>query len=106
MASTPGHHALWVYLSDLDCDSVWTSGCRSWYNQGREGGKVTAQYPGSLVHWRKLLERPRYEDFEITYRSRNRFQFLGNGFTREEVDGEDLSWYLDPEYLAKSVLEH
>ncbi|KAL2797340.1 hypothetical protein BJX66DRAFT_348949 [Aspergillus keveii] len=86
--------------------TVWTGGCRSWYNQGRQDGKVTAQYPGSLVHWRKILEHPRYEDFEITYRSRNRFQFMGNGFTKEEVDGEDLSWYLDREFLAKPILDH
>ncbi|KPI36748.1 putative sterigmatocystin biosynthesis monooxygenase stcW [Cyphellophora attinorum] len=70
--------------------TVWTAGCRSWYNQGQAGGKVTAQYPGSLVHWKKILEEPRYEDFDIKYRGRNRFQFMGNGFTKEEVTGEDL----------------
>jgi len=92
-------------ISDHSC-SVWTTGCRSWYNQGNPGGKVTAQYPGSLVHWRKLLENPRYEDFELSYRSKNRFQFMGNGFTLEEVDGRDLSWYLDPEFVAKPLFDH
>ena len=85
---------------------VWTSGCRSWYNQGKPNGKVTAQYPGSLVHWRKLLETPRYEDYDVTYRGRNRFQFMGNGFTQVEVEGGDLSWYLDPEEVAKPLFDH
>jgi hypothetical protein len=58
------------------------------------------------LHWRKILEEPRYEDFEITYRSNNRFQFLGNGFTLEEVSGEDLSWYLDPQSVAQPLFHH
>jgi hypothetical protein len=29
------------------------------------------------------------------YWTRNRFQFLVNGFTRREVDGRGLTWYLD-----------
>lgn len=53
-----------------------------------------------------MLENPRYEDFDITYRSLNRFQFLGNGFTRDEVEGKDLSWYLDPEFMKKPLFDH
>ena len=53
-----------------------------------------------------MLENPRYEDFELTYRSKNRFQYMGNGFTLEEVDGRDLSWYLDPEFVAKPLFDH
>lgn len=89
-----------------DCHSVWTAGCRSWFNQGKAGGRLSAQYAGSLIHWRRMLENPRYEDFDITYRSLNRFQFLGNGFTRDEVEGKDLSWYLDPEFMKKPLFDH
>ncbi|KAF9876803.1 hypothetical protein CkaCkLH20_05649 [Colletotrichum karsti] len=71
--------------------TVWAAGCRSWYNQGRPGGKITAQYPGSLVHWRLMLEHPRFEHYDIRYRSSNRFEFMGNGFTLTEVDGGDLA---------------
>ncbi|KAG5762447.1 hypothetical protein H9Q72_009448 [Fusarium xylarioides] len=83
--------------------NVWAAGCRSWYNQGRPNGKITAQYPGSLVHWRLMLENPRYEHYNIQYRSRNRFEFMGNGFTLPEVNGGDVAWYLDPEHIAKPL---
>ncbi|KAM5372510.1 hypothetical protein ACJZ2D_007548 [Fusarium nematophilum] len=86
--------------------TVWAAGCRSWYNQGRPGGKITAQYPGSLVHWRLMLEHPRFEDYNIQYRTRNRFEFMGNGFTMPEVAGKDLAWYLDPEYIQKPLFPH
>ena len=85
--------------------TVWATGCRSWYNQGKPGGRLTAQYPGSLVHWREMMMRPRYEDYDITYRGKNRFQFMGNGFTKAEVDGEDLAWYLEDEHVASKILE-
>lgn len=85
---------------------VWAAGCRSWYNRGRPGGKVTAQYPGSLVHWRLMLEQPRFEDYNITYRSRNRFEFMGNGFSELEVTGGDLAWYLEPAFIGKPLFDH
>jgi hypothetical protein len=34
-----------------------------------------------------VLEKPRYEDFDIEYRSGNSFGFLGNGFCTRELDG-------------------
>ncbi|KAF9874299.1 flavin-binding monooxygenase [Colletotrichum karsti] len=83
--------------------SVWSGGCRSWYNQGKPDGKITAQYPGSLVHWLFMMNRPRFEDYDIKYRSRNRFEFMGNGFTDIEVDVGDVSWYLNPEEVAKPL---
>ncbi|KAH8621079.1 hypothetical protein IG631_24266 [Alternaria alternata] len=86
--------------------SVWSSGCKSVYNQGNATGKLTMQYPGSIVHWRKLLEEPRFEDYSFVHRSRNRFEFMGNGFTEAEVTGGDLSWYLNPEYIEKPLFTH
>lgn len=106
--SLPGSLLLGLFYerdSDEPC-SVWTSGCRSWYNQGKPDGKVTAQYPGSLVHWRDMLKEPRYEDYDLTYRSVNRFKFMGNGFTKLEVDGGDLSFYLDDEFVNTKILDH
>ena len=40
------------------------------------------------------LEHERGEDFEIGYRSGNRFRYMGNGLTTREIEGEDLSFYL------------
>ncbi|CAI6095964.1 unnamed protein product [Clonostachys chloroleuca] len=85
--------------------TVWSAGCRSWYNQGRPGGKITAQYPGSLVHWRMMMENPRFEDYDIIYRSRNRFEFMGNGFTHREEAGEDVAWYLERDYIDKPLFK-
>lgn len=42
----------------------------------------------------ELLEDIRGEDFDITYRSTNEFRFLGNGFTRRDVNGDSLAYYL------------
>lgn len=41
-----------------------------------------------------MLQEVRGEDFEIEYRSRNEFRFLGNGFTQRDENDEDLSYYL------------
>lgn len=53
-------------------------------------------YAGSVLHFKEVLESGiRGEDFEIRWRSGNRFRWWGNGFTRREVEGEDLGWYLN-----------
>ncbi|CAK7207280.1 hypothetical protein SEUCBS139899_010090 [Sporothrix eucalyptigena] len=76
-------------------DLVWTSGCRSWYKNGAIDGKVWGPWPGSGPHFLEFMLRPRWEDWQITYRSANRFQFLGNGkAARELEEGGDLSWLI------------
>lgn len=47
-----------------------------------------------LIHTSENLEHARGEDFEISYRSRNRFRYMGNGLTEREIRGDDLSYYL------------
>ncbi len=43
----------------------------------------------------KLIEAPRYEDFEFEYdEPEDTFAFLGSGFHTIESDGSDISWYL------------
>lgn len=73
--------------------TAWTSPCRSWFKQGRTDGQA-AIWPGSRLHFLKMLEAPRYEDFEISYWSANMFAFLGNGFEVREFDGRDITNYL------------
>jgi hypothetical protein len=53
-----------------------------------------------------MLEQPRFEDYNITYRSRNRFEFMGNGFAELEVTGGDLAWYLEPGFIEKPLFDH
>ena len=73
---------------------VWASACRSWY-KSETTGRLTALYPGSPIHWFETMENPRYEDFDIKYLSDNTFQYLGNGYTKREMEGGDLSYFLD-----------
>ena len=69
---------------------------RSWYKNNREDGRVTATFAGSALLFKRLIEDLRPEDFELRYRSRNRFRFMGNGFTEYELRPDvDLAWYVD-----------
>lgn len=50
---------------------------------------------GSAILYHQMVKQIRPEDFEIRYRSRNRFRFMGNGFTAYELDpANDLSYYV------------
>lgn len=50
---------------------------------------MTALHPGSQKHWERMLKHVRWEDFEFRRKGENRFTYLGNGFTAEEVaEGE------------------
>jgi hypothetical protein len=87
--------------------TVWKDACRSWYKDNATG-RVNAVYPGSSLHYMKLLGIPRYEDFEISRFSANPWEFLGLGWTMEERLGPqeaDVSPYLslanvDPKWYA------
>lgn len=63
-----------------------------------------------------MLETFRGEDFEYVYdtddssegnvQSRNRFRYLGNGFSTKELDpGSDSTWYLDNPALTAEVTD-
>ena len=74
--------------------TAWTSGCSSWFKQGRVDGPLV-MFPGSRLAFLELLETPRYEDYKIEYcNPLNMFELLGNGFSTREFNGLDLSNYL------------
>lgn len=76
----------------------WAAPGRSWFKMGKENGPVVALHPGSRAHFFHMLETVRGEDFEYTYDGgrRNRFGYLGNGFSSRELEeGVDVTWYLD-----------
>ncbi|CAF2738780.1 unnamed protein product [Rotaria sp. Silwood2] len=83
------------YAQEFMERTVWKEHCRSWYKSGKVNGNVTAPYPGSALHYKEMLDELRPEDFDIKYNTRNRFSFMGNGFTKRESLGEDLSYYLE-----------
>ncbi|EJD50391.1 FAD/NAD(P)-binding domain-containing protein [Auricularia subglabra TFB-10046 SS5] len=86
------------YLENYFPQTVYSEKCRSWYKLGKEEGKITALWPGSCLHAVLALEHPRWEDYNYTYCDgvRNRFHWLGNGWTVNERDGTgDRAWYLN-----------
>ena len=75
---------------------TWTGGCRSWYKANRVNGRVTATFAGSAILYEKMVKTLRPEDFDIRYRSANRWRWMGNGFTEYELtEGADLSYYVN-----------
>lgn len=84
------------YADEIQKTLTWTGSCRSWYKNNRIDGRVTATWPGSALLYKKMISELRPEDFEIEYHERNRFAFMGNGFTILELDDEaDLAFYIE-----------
>jgi hypothetical protein len=80
--------------------TVFSQSCRSWYKRGAQDGPVTALWPGSSLHFAKVLENPRFEDYEYTYIGKQGTPWMGNGFTMAELDPVvSASEYLNPENI-------
>jgi hypothetical protein len=73
--------------------TVWNDPCRSWYKAAADG-RVTALWPGSTLHYMEAMEELRLEDWEVKYEG-NRFAWLGNGYSRCEIDNTaDWGYYI------------
>lgn len=84
------------YGEEVHKTLVWTDSCQSWYKKNRVDGRVTAAFGGSAMLYKELISSLRPEDFDVEYRERNRFAFMGNGFMGFEFDDEaDLAWYIE-----------
>ncbi|KAF4553101.1 Flavin-binding monooxygenase-like protein 9 [Elsinoe fawcettii] len=84
-----------AYGDEIMQTLVWSGGCRSWYKNHRVDGRVTAVWAGTAIGYHEMIRSLRPEDFDIKYRSRNRFRFMGNGMTKlEQTPGADLSYYI------------
>ncbi|TDZ73236.1 FAD-binding monooxygenase moxY [Colletotrichum trifolii] len=68
--------------------TAFSGGCRSWYKQGEANAPVTGLHPGSRMHFIRMLEHFRGEDWVYSYENtrQNRFAYLGNGFTLPEME--------------------
>jgi hypothetical protein len=66
------------------------------YKNGKSDEKVWGLWSGSSLHFMELVEGPGWEDYDIEYLSRNRFQYLGFGKSNGEILGADLAYYLTP----------
>ena len=79
--------------------TVWTQDCRSWF-KNNQTNRVTALWPGTALHYREAIIRPRYEDYAIEYLHGNPWAILGNGYTwAEKTEGVDSTPFLDIEAL-------
>lgn len=74
--------------------TAWTGPCSSWFKGGKKDGKP-AIWPGSRLAFLRMLEQPRFEDYDMQYENaEDMWAFLGNGFHVCEEDGSDITWYL------------
>ncbi|KAL0258800.1 hypothetical protein SLS55_006304 [Diplodia seriata] len=100
------------YVDAYFAGTVFAEECRSWYRSGHDG-RITGLWPGSTNHCIEALRSPRWEDFVYEYvgedggdgEEGNRMAWLGDGWSQKQRDGEDLAFYLYPEFLDQPVPE-
>lgn len=82
------------YLEKYFPLTVHVDSCTSWYKTGN--GHITGLWPGSSMHAMETLKNPRWEDFEYEqWNGHDQLEWLGNGWTCEDVKRGDLGHYLD-----------
>ncbi|KIW09237.1 uncharacterized protein PV09_00163 [Verruconis gallopava] len=69
---------IYAHFDEFHKTTVWQENCRSWFKDGKVKNRIYL-WPGSTIHFLKSIKRPRYEDYNIRYRYKNRFAYLGNG---------------------------
>ena len=91
---------LYNHTHELMKRLAWSSSCRSWFKNGKEHGPVTAIYPGSRLHFFEIMKNVRWEDYNMTYVTHNRYAFMGNGYSQTEIDPDgDPVWYFDDPFV-------
>jgi hypothetical protein len=87
--------AIYDHFDEFHSNTVWQEDCRSWFKDG-EIKKRIYLWPGATIHFLKTIKDPRWEDYDYTYRYKNRFAFLGNGDVKAtaEKDIQGLSVYI------------
>lgn len=70
--------------------------------KNNDTGRVNAIWPGSSLHYQQVIQRPRYEDYEIKYFENNPWAHLGMGWTVQDRKGPkeaDVSPYLNLDHI-------
>jgi hypothetical protein len=102
----PREEAVRDFIAQKDAfmeHTVWTTNCLSWY-KSPVTGKVTALWPGSILHYLSVLSDQRYDDYKIEYNG-NRFSYFGNGFAQLELNPHiDHAYYVRDSDDGTSVL--
>lgn len=81
--------------------TVFLDNCKTWY---RKDDRIIGLWPGSTLHAIETLRSPRWEDYEYEYvdtkdENFNRLGWLGNGCSELQLNGGDLSYYIEPEHV-------
>ena len=86
---------IYAHFDEFHKHTVWQEECRSWFKDGKVKNRIYL-WPGSTIHFLKTIREPRYEDYDIRYRYKNRFAFLGNGDVKATAskDVQGLSPYI------------
>ncbi|KAK6432568.1 hypothetical protein LTR95_011266 [Oleoguttula sp. CCFEE 5521] len=86
---------VYAHLDEYHKTTVWQEECRSWFKDGKIKNRIYL-WPGSTIHFLKTIKEPRMEDYNIRYRYKNRFAFLGNGDVKATAsrDVAGLSTYM------------
>ncbi|KAF2815739.1 FAD/NAD(P)-binding domain-containing protein [Mytilinidion resinicola] len=69
---------IYAHFDEFHKATVWKEECRSWFKDGKIKNRIYL-WPGATIHFLKSIKDPRFEDYDFTYRYKNRFAFLGNG---------------------------
>ncbi|MCJ1298203.1 hypothetical protein MMC08_000992 [Hypocenomyce scalaris] len=96
---------IYAHFDEYHKTTVWSEECRSWFKDGKRKNRIYL-WTGPTIHFLKTIKEPRYEDYEIEYRYKNRFAYIGNGdvkaHTTKDVNGlapyvrnSDHEWSID-----------
>ncbi|PVH68820.1 FAD/NAD(P)-binding domain-containing protein [Cadophora sp. DSE1049] len=78
---------IYAHFDEFHKTTVWQEECRSWFKDGKIKNRIYL-WPGSTIHFLKTIKEPRFEDYNIRYRYKNRFAFLGNGEVQAHGKGD------------------
>ncbi|KAF2748392.1 FAD/NAD(P)-binding domain-containing protein [Sporormia fimetaria CBS 119925] len=86
---------IYAHFDTFHKTTVWQEECRSWFKDGKIKNRIYL-WPGATIHFLKTIKDPRFEDYDYTYRYKNRFAFLGNGDVKATAtrDIKGLSTYI------------
>lgn len=84
------------YIGSYFKKTVYMEDCQSWYKTNG-GNRISALWPGSILHAMEAWRSPRWEDFEYGHKEENQLRWLGNGWSVCLMEGGgDPSYYLNP----------
>ncbi|KAK2745556.1 hypothetical protein FQN57_003681 [Myotisia sp. PD_48] len=80
---------IYAHFDEYHKRTVFSEDCRSWFKDGKIKNRIYL-WPGSTIHFLKSIKHPRFEDYNIRYRHKNRFAFLGNGEVKHTASRDIL----------------